>query len=50
MVALILVCGFTFCGALLLYKITDMIIPLRVSEESEKMGLDLSQHSESFNS
>lgn len=50
MVALILVCGFTFCGALLLYKITDMIIPLRVSEESEKIGLDLSQHSESFNS
>ncbi|MCP2038188.1 ammonium transporter [Chryseobacterium sp. HSC-36S06] len=49
-VALILVCGFTFCGALLLYKITDMIIPLRVSEESEKIGLDLSQHSESFNS
>lgn len=48
MVALLLVSCFTFFGALLLYKITDMIIPLRVSEESEEMGLDLSQHDESF--
>jgi Amt family ammonium transporter len=29
-----------------LYKFTDFIIPLRVSEEQEEIGLDLSQHGE----
>ena len=48
MTALILVSLFTFFGAILLYKITDFIIPLRVSEDSEKMGLDLSQHGENL--
>lgn len=46
MIALVLVSAFTFFGSLLLYKITDAIIPLRVSEESEEQGLDLSQHGE----
>ena len=31
----------------LLYKVTDRIIPLRVTEEQEDVGLDLSQHGES---
>ncbi|WP_223607257.1 ammonium transporter [Chryseobacterium sp. OSA05B] len=48
MAALVLVSVFTFFGSLLLYKITDSIITLRVSEESEEMGLDLSQHQECF--
>lgn len=48
MIALALVSVFTFFGSLLLYKITDSIITLRVSEEAESMGLDLSQHEESF--
>lgn len=48
MAALILVSCFTFFGSLLLYKITDSIITLRVSEESENRGLDLSQHEESL--
>ena len=48
MTALILVSLFTFFGAILLYKITDFIIPLRVSEDSEKIGLDLSQHGENL--
>ncbi len=48
MIALLLVSGFTFFGALLLYKITNAIIPLRVSEQSETIGLDLSQHNESL--
>ncbi|HCN11763.1 MAG TPA: ammonia channel protein, partial [Chryseobacterium sp.] len=48
LLALVLVSAFTFFGALLLYKITDFIIPLRVSEESEHLGLDLSQHDESI--
>ncbi|AZA79874.1 ammonium transporter [Chryseobacterium sp. G0186] len=46
MAALILVSVFTFFGSLLLYKITDSVITLRVSEESENRGLDLSQHEE----
>ena len=37
---------FTFGGSLLLYKLTDKIIPLRVSEKSEYIGLDISQHDE----
>ncbi len=46
MIALVFVSAFTFLGAFLLYKITDAIIPLRVSKESEEQGLDLSQHGE----
>lgn len=48
MLALLLVSIFTFFGAYILFKITDAIIPMRVSEESEKMGLDLSQHDETL--
>jgi Amt family ammonium transporter len=48
MMALVLVSIFTFFGALLLYKVTNSIIPLRVSEQSETIGLDLSQHDESL--
>ena len=48
MMALVLVALFTFFGALLLYKVTDMIIPIRVSEQSELLGLDISQHNESL--
>jgi Amt family ammonium transporter len=39
---------FTFFGALVIYKITDFIIPLRVEETSEELGLDISQHNESI--
>ena len=38
--------AFSFGGSWLLYKLTDMIIPLRVSEEQEAVGLDISQHGE----
>ena len=38
---------FSFLGSWVLYKITDLIIPLRVSTEQESVGLDLSQHGES---
>lgn len=37
---------FAFGGTLLLLFITDKLIPLRVSEEEEQAGLDLSQHDE----
>src|SRR4029078_3255398 len=40
------VAAFSFVGSYILYKVTDFIIPLRVSEEQEEIGLDLSQHGE----
>ena len=45
-VALIAVSAFAFFGSFLLLKITDAIIPLRVSLEEEENGLDISQHEE----
>ncbi len=48
MIALVLVSLFTFGGAILLFKLTNRIIPLRVSEDAEDIGLDLSQHNEKF--
>lgn len=48
MLALVLVSVFTFFGSMLLFKITNQIIPLRVSDASERIGLDLSQHDEKF--
>ncbi len=49
LLALVIVGIFTFGGSMLMYKITDMIVPLRVSPDSEKIGLDISQHNESYN-
>ncbi|WP_141735454.1 ammonium transporter [Oligoflexus tunisiensis] len=46
--ALVLVSGFSFFGSYLLYKLTDWIIPMRVSVDEEEQGLDLSQHGESM--
>lgn len=46
--ALVVVSGFSFFGAIILYKITDVLIPLRVEEENEHIGLDISQHGEFF--
>jgi Amt family ammonium transporter len=38
---------FAFIGSLILLKIVDLVIGLRVDDEDEVMGLDLSQHNES---
>ena len=46
LLALVLVSIFTFGGSYLLYKITDMILPMRVTPEQEEKGLDLTQHGE----
>ena len=46
LLALVIVTVFVFFGSLILYKVTDMIIPLRVDESQEHEGLDLSQHGE----
>ncbi|MBX7182821.1 MAG: ammonium transporter [Bacteroidia bacterium] len=48
LLALVLVSVFTFGGSFLLYKLTDVLIPLRVGEDKEDLGLDLSQHGESI--
>ena len=37
---------FVFIGSLILLKIVDGIMGLRVSEEDERLGLDLSEHDE----
>jgi len=44
--ALVFVAVFSFAGSWVLYRVTDLIIPLRVSSEQEEIGLDLSQHGE----
>ncbi len=38
--------AFAFVGSLILLKITEAIVGLRVDEEAESMGLDLSEHEE----
>jgi ammonium transporter, Amt family len=44
---LVIVSAFTFLGSLALYRIVDLLIPIRVTADQELMGLDLSQHGES---
>ncbi len=48
LLALSIVIGYVFGGSYALYALTDVIIPLRVSDQEEETGLDLSQHSESL--
>jgi len=47
LLGLVIVCVFSFLGSFLIFKITNVIVPMRVSEEDEKVGLDISQHNES---
>jgi Amt family ammonium transporter len=46
LLALAIVGAFSFVVSLAIYKITDLIIPIRVPAEQEAIGLDLSQHGE----
>ena len=39
--------GFSLVGGSILLKVTDLVVGIRVDEEEEHMGLDLSQHNES---
>lgn len=48
MLALVLVSAFAFLMSFVVLKITDLIVPMRVTEEDEIMGLDKSQHDESL--
>jgi Amt family ammonium transporter len=38
--------GVAIVGSLVLLKVTDLLVGLRVTEEEEIQGLDLSQHGE----
>ncbi|MBR5695735.1 MAG: ammonium transporter [Paludibacteraceae bacterium] len=43
-----IVIAYTFIVSFALYWITNKMIPMRVSVKSERMGLDVSQHDESY--
>jgi ammonium transporter, Amt family len=45
-IGLVAVAAFAFFGSLILLKITDIISPLRVSDEERRIGLDITQHNE----
>ena len=49
LLALGLVVGYTFVMSMLLYGVVNKMIPMRVSAHSELVGLDVSQHGESYN-
>ena len=46
-VSVVATCAFSFIVSYVLLKIISVIVPLRVSDEEEESGLDVSQHSES---
>jgi ammonium transporter, Amt family len=46
LVALVLVSAFAFIMSFIILKITDIIVPMRVSEADEAVGLDITQHDE----
>jgi Amt family ammonium transporter len=48
LLALVIVAVFTFGGSMLLYKITDLLLSVRVREDQEYRGLDASQHGENI--
>lgn len=48
LLGLVIVSVFSFGGSYVLYKITNLITPLRVSAENETLGLDFSQHGETY--
>ena len=50
LLALAIATTYTFVVSYVLYRLVDMIIPLRVTSVQEDRGLDLSQHGESFES
>ncbi len=48
LIALVIVSLFTFVGSYALYKITDLLLSVRVREDQEYRGLDASQHGENI--
>ncbi|MCE1199707.1 MAG: ammonium transporter [Marinilabiliales bacterium] len=48
MLALVIVGVYAFGGSYLLYLLTNKILPMRVDPKSERLGLDITQHDESY--
>ena len=48
LLAIVIVGTWSFGVSWLLYRLTDLLVPLRVSEDEEEEGLDLSQHGETM--
>jgi len=48
LIALIIASIFSFGGSLLLYKLVDLMLNMRVRDDQEEKGLDLSQHGETI--
>lgn len=48
LITLVIVAIFAFGGSYLLYWVTDKLMGMRVSANEEKLGLDISQHDESY--
>lgn len=48
LLALVIVGVYTFGGSYLLYMLTNKLLPMRVSPKSERLGLDITQHDESY--
>ncbi|MCC9071186.1 ammonium transporter [Flavobacterium sp. F-65] len=46
LIAMVIVSIFAFVGSYILFIIVNKITPLRVTEEKEELGLDISQHGE----
>ena len=46
LLTLVIAAPFAFVGSWILFRVTDAIIPLRVSESQELIGLDITQHDE----
>jgi Amt family ammonium transporter len=44
--AVIVTIGYSFIVSLVLLKLVDLLIGLRVSEQNERIGLDLTEHRE----
>ncbi|WP_306639698.1 ammonium transporter [Sanyastnella coralliicola] len=49
MIALVITAIFTFGGSWVLFKVVDRSLTMRVREDQEERGLDLSQHGEQVN-
>ena len=47
-IALVSVAAYVFFGSYAIYYITNKIKPIRVSKKDEELGLDISQHGESY--
>ncbi len=45
---LVIVVGYSFMASYAIFKFINWVMPMRVSEEDEAMGLDASQHNEKY--